>query len=267
MKTVKLCDGSFTNHSFGFAGMNVLQRPEYFEWDRTPGTGKVKVFTDAKLDRAKDDKSYRKVALLIECRTIRPEIYELSMHKHFDAVLTHDRELCGMDRPYLFMPFGGSWIDNWGANGKTKDVSIILSAKRSHVGHRIRHEVATWDLDAYGAGVRRWVDDKREALADYRYSVVIENARHDWYFTEKLIDCLSQETVPLYWGCPSIRDFFDMRGIIQCDTLDQLRYELKKTSPEDYEKRLPGVRENLKRACEFWCPEDWVWRRYPGLLE
>lgn len=267
MKTVKLCDGSFQNHSFGFAGMNVLQRPRYVEWDRTPGPARIKVFTDAKLDRAEADKSYRKVAILIEPPEVRKEIYDPGMHGPFDAVLTHSRKLCDMGRPYLFYPFGGSWVREWGIPEKTKDASIILSFKKSHVGHKLRHEVAKWDIDAYGSGVNRWVDDKREALANYRYSVVIENCRPDWWFTEKLIDCLSQGTVPLYWGCPSIGDFFDARGMIQWTTLEQLKYAMRTIGPSDYESRIEAIGENLERAREYRCPEDWIWRRYPGLLE
>ena len=268
MKTVKLCDGSFTNHSFGFAGMNVLQRPEHFEWDRTPGTGKVKVFTDAKLNRAKDDKSYRKVAILIEPPEVRREIYDTGLHEPFDAVLTHNRDLCDLGRPYLFYPFGGSWIGDWGIREKTKDVSIILSFKRSCVGHKLRHKVAGWDgIDAYGSGVQRWVDDKSEALSDYRYSLVIENCRPDWWFTEKLIDCLSQGTVPLYWGFPSVKDFFDPRGIVQWTTLEQLEYAMRTIGKSDYESRTEAIEGNLERAREYQCPENWIWKRYPGLLE
>lgn len=267
MKSVKLCDASFETYSFGFGGVNILGHPIHFEWDRTPGTAKVKVFTDGKLDEAIRDKSERKVALLIEPRATRPAIYDPLFHEPFDAVLTFDQKLCDRGMPYLFYPLGGSWVNKWHLPEKTKDVSILLSSKTGQQGHKLRHEVAGWNgIDAYGAGVQRWIDDKSDALKDYRYSVVIENSRQSWYFSEKLIDCISQGTIPLYWGCPGIRKFFDMRGIITWGTLDLLRYELKKIGPDDYHKRLPGIKENLRIGLEYVCPEDYIWAKYPGLL-
>ena len=34
------------------------------------------------------------------------------------------------------------------------------------------------------------------------------------YFTEKLLDCFLTRTVPVYWGCPDIYEYFDLDGII-----------------------------------------------------
>ena len=57
---------------------------------------------------------------------------------------------------------------------------------------------------------------------DYRFSIVIENCKRDYWFTEKLIDCLRTGTIPIYWGCPSIGDFFDIRGFILFDDINDL---------------------------------------------
>lgn len=56
---------------------------------------------------------------------------------------------------------------------------------------------------AYGSN--RW---RTEILLRSSMSICIENSAQENYFTEKIIDCLLAWTMPLYWGCPNIGDFF-----------------------------------------------------------
>ena len=69
---------------------------------------------------------------------------------------------------------------------------------------------------------------KADGLAPYRYSVVIENVRERNYFTEKLIDALLCGTVPIYWGCPNIGDFFDTTGMMICESEADIQAALDK---------------------------------------
>jgi hypothetical protein len=52
-------------------------------------------------------------------------------------------------------------------------------------------------------------NDDKIHLFNSMYSVVVESSNEQNYFTEKLIDCLITKTIPIYWGCPNISDFFD----------------------------------------------------------
>lgn len=56
--------------------------------------------------------------------------------------------------------------------------------------------------------------DKFPLFETYQYSLVIENSRQQNYFTEKLIDCLITKTIPIYYGCPNISEYFDTSGWI-----------------------------------------------------
>jgi hypothetical protein len=56
--------------------------------------------------------------------------------------------------------------------------------------------------------------DKFVLFETYQYSLVIENSSQTHYFTEKLIDCLITKTIPIYYGCPNIADYFDTTGWI-----------------------------------------------------
>lgn len=269
---VKLVDGSFLGlHSFACAGECKNLKPQTIEWDREPGPAKTKVFTDGNLDKAAQDDSPRKIALLIEPPAIRPGIYEQAwaMRREFHTILTHQRAWCDKDPRYKWYPYGGTWIrdENWGIKPKGRQVSILVSQKTGQEGHRLRHEAKKLDgVDGFGRGCDNWVSCKMEALAPYRYSIVIENSRSNYYFTEKLIDCLSQGTVPIYWG-GDIGPWFNRYGVICFDALEELPHILGRLSEWDYLDRMEAIRENYRLAQSYRCPEDWITWRYPGLLD
>jgi len=56
----------------------------------------------------------------------------------------------------------------------------------------------------------------------FRFSIVIENIKADFYFSAKLINCFVHATVPVYWGAPSIAVFFNVSGMIVFDTLEEV---------------------------------------------
>ena len=77
---------------------------------------------------------------------------------------------------------------------------------------------------------------------------------------------MSQGTVPIYWGCPSIGDFFDANGYIAFDALADIPDILAMLSKEDYEARRQALAQNLEIARGYACAEDWMMRRYPWLF-
>lgn len=188
------------------------------------------------------------------------------MEDHFDFILTY---LPGVAQRCLFYPLGGSWLAEWGVFDKSELVSLMVSEKTESEGHNLRHQIANSLPIAdhtYGRGTRE-IASKAEALRPYYYSIVVESWRGNWYFSEKLIDCLSQGTIPIYWGCPDIGRFFDADGIIQFETMSELDYILTfVVGLDDYARRLPAARRNLEMAREYACAEDWIFRHYPFLF-
>jgi hypothetical protein len=60
--------------------------------------------------------------------------------------------------------------------------------------------------------------------------------------------------VPIYWGCPTLGEFFDLEGIILFNTLEELGGILQNLSVEEYEKRLPAIHRNFELAANY--PEN-----------
>lgn len=154
--------------------------------------------------------------------------------------------------------FGSTWVPNWNEIDTTKSrmVSLIASSKTGLEGYTLRHTLVAWikengiDADIMGRGYAPF-EHKSDGLAPYRYSVIIENVREPSYFTEKLVDCLLCETVPIYWGAQDITDFFDPRGMLICQSLDDIKAAIATISPEDHQSRLQFVAANKKKAARY----------------
>lgn len=179
-------------------------------------------------------------------------------HRRFYRVLSHNAALLDAIPNGCFFPFGSTWVPEWQDLDVTKArmTSLIASSKRSQEGHVLRHAIVGWaegarlDLDVMGRGYKPFAA-KAEGLAPYRYSVVIENVRERNYFTEKLVDAILCQTVPIYWGCPNVADFFDTSGMVICEDEADLREAVLAASDADYAARLPGLAAMRHVAAEY----------------
>lgn len=170
-------------------------------------------------------------------------------HTRFFRVLTADTELLAQCPNAAFFPIAGSQVPDWQDLdlGKHAMCSLIASAKAKQPGHKLRHEIVSWcretgqDVEIMGRGYKPFAR-KSDGLAPYRYSIVIENTREQNYFSEKLIDALLCETVPIYWGCPNIADFLETDGMVICNTRADIETAIARMSEADYTSRLPALR-------------------------
>ena len=83
------------------------------------------------------------------------------------------------------------------------------------------------------------------------FHIAVENSKHDNYFTEKIIDAFVTKTIPLYWGCPNIRDFFNLDGIILFEDEKDLIEKSKMLTPEFYREREQVMLENREKALGY----------------
>ena len=61
-----------------------------------------------------------------------------------------------------------------------------------------------------------------------------DNQKTDNWFTEKVIDCFQTKTIPIYIGCPNIDKYFDTRGMIICNNInDLIQKTIKKVELND----------------------------------
>lgn len=105
---------------------------------------------------------------------------------------------------------------------KSDGISWVTSNASARPGHKLRMHFLDYlkkvhfPLKLYGRGFQ-FIDDKFDALYPYKYSLAIENYSTPHYWTEKLSDCFLSWCMPIYWGDPSITDYFPERAMILID--------------------------------------------------
>ena len=197
-------------------------------------------------------------ALIFEPPTIQGRWYRLLRFigaSCFHRVFTHHPGLAAAIPNGRLVPHGGATIAARADAPPPKRalVSIIASHHASLPGHRLRHRVVAWsharrpDLEAFGTGYRP-IPDKWEGHAPFHYSVVIENSRCPGYFTEKILDSFLCWSLPIYWGDPEIDRVFLADGMLVCETEEQIQERLMRLSTEEFQRRLPALAENQRRA-------------------
>ena len=184
--------------------------------------------------------------------------------------------------------------ENYKIYEKSKIVSFICSSKLMCEGHRFRHALherfkkkqegivdieykgKVWrkadetSIDVYGSILGKpfghnpgchlpfnapdW-HDKSQALNDYMFSVVLENAQCDDYFTEKITDAFATGTIPVYWGTDEIYNYFNGDGIIKL-TDD---FDISQLTPELYEQKLDAIKDNFERVKKLRMVDDEVY--------
>lgn len=171
----------------------------------------------------------------------------------FVNIFTHDRSLIERSNKFIFKSHGDCTILDYQNLRKNKLVSMISSNKRWVSGHELRHQIIEkyhGKFDLYGRGFND-IDRKEIGLNQYAFSIAVENCQRDYYFTEKIIDCFRTKTIPIYWGCPSIGNFFDKRGIIQFDNIDQLESIIDSLNYYKYYDLIEAVENNYKLSFQY----------------
>ena len=179
-------------------------------------------------------------------------------HRRYHAILTVYGSLISSIPNAIHLPFGSTWIPNWEniELSKARMISIISSQKKILPGHIVRHDLIKWmqenkmDVDIIGRGYRPF-EHKWEGLAPYYYSVIIENSIEKSYFTEKLIDSILCETVPIYLGCHDIDNYLDTTGMIICKTVDDIKNAVLSASINQYTEKLPYLKAIKRKAAWY----------------
>lgn len=135
---------------------------------------------------------------------------------------------------------------------KTKSLSVISSDKAFTAGHRRRVEFVerltqrlNGDIDHVGKGTR--IPNKWDGLADYKYTVVIENSSFPDYWTEKIADAFLAGCYPFYFGCPNIADYFPAGSYTRID-IDNVDAALAVIQAEIAQGRFEAAAEEREQA-------------------
>ena len=115
---------------------------------------------------------------------------------------------------------------------KKKLISVVINEKSFTEGHVKRREFVLKlkqhfgdSLDILGRSFN-YIHDKKDAILDYKYHIVIENSVFKHYWSEKLADAYLGWSYPIYYGCPNLSDYFDDKAYSLID-IDDIDYSIK----------------------------------------
>jgi hypothetical protein len=194
----------------------------------------------------------------------------INRHDEFDLILTWHKEVLDTCPNAKLFPFGTSWILDFDfTKEKEYCITSIVGGKRLTPNQIVRQElpkiteqVTSLPLHLFNSRnnpyngeptINRVMEDgdRKNEIFYSQYHIAIENVSLPNYFTEKLIDCFQTNTVPIYFGCPNIQDFFDVRGMFIVNNLEDIINITNSITPETYNQMLPYVQENYERSIKY----------------
>ena len=161
-----------------------------------------------------------------ECYHTSPKFNQNFLNQ-FGLIITVQRELKHKNIIYSHNAnpwFVGKSYDELRTNllsDKSKLISVVSSNKAFTAGHRKRLEFVQKlknhfgdQLDVFGRGINDF-DDKWDVLADYKYTIAIENDFCEDWVTEKYFDCIYANALPFYYGCPNLEHIVNKNSFIR----------------------------------------------------
>lgn len=220
------------------------------------------------------------IVILEESR--KGDLFKFFVNKENSHLYTHlltfyEEILLSNSKAQLFH-FPNTWVRDIPSN-KTYTVSTVVGGKKDkeHIseGYALRHEL--WhnrhliklDKRFYLSGNAKhshrfvpWRDvnysnelvlgaDKRP-MFDSMFHIAIENTSINNYFSEKLLDCFRTYTIPIYYGCPNIADYFNIEGIFPIKSVREIIRVCNHITPDVYDNLQFEMADNFNRASITW---------------
>lgn len=220
----------------------------------------------------------RNIYIQVEPEAIMPvQDAIINLSDQYDYILTfNDHILSHCKNAYMYI-YGTTFLNMDDISTISKDKKFMITSvtndKLLTPAHHFRHLVYNNQLSIKSIPTLFYISEnsihlkniqnnpilqkdcssKIELFRDAQFSLVIENSRQKNYFTEKICDCLLTKTIPVYFGCPNISDFFDTTGwiIIENYSLEELIEKLKILTPDYYTKYIDIVEKNFETVKQY----------------
>jgi hypothetical protein len=148
-----------------------------------------------------------------------------------------------------------SCISNLGMNNTEFPENCIYSKRIKLVNEviKIADFVDVYSWESNGKNVKGWLTKKIDGLVDYKFSLCVENSSEKNWISEKFFDCILTDTIPIYYGCPDIKDIVPENGYIlipdidDIDSIIKLLKNINENHQEIYNRLIPNCRRIKER--------------------
>lgn len=206
-------------------------------------------------------------------------------HKFYDLILTFNAAVLDCCSNAVLFPVTSLWTHEKDTSQKKFAASFLTSDKYDTYGHKFRvgtfialkrwleNEVldakerptGAWGRDTLPLPVKLHMSPpylayKDSMLIPFQYAIAIQNSQQHNYFSEILLDCFATKTIPIFWGCANIGDFFNTNGMVifsdaSCDSTNAARLIecLSCLTPERYHSARvqAAIEDNYLRAIKY----------------
>ena len=219
-------------------------------------------------------KKYLLVFYQMEPKQIANALYgdiikNINKYKNFfDIIITFDEEILKLSQSVFHLPyFGRAWVpDSPDLKKKEFIISYLTTRKNLTPAHKLRINI--WNKQnliiipkkmfvSYNCPTDKIFENnilmkkgsgKKILFDGIMFSIIIENSDQNNYITEKLLDCLIQKTIPIFWGCKNIDKFFNTKGFIKFKDENDIFNIINNLTEDDYYSRIEYIEENYKIA-------------------
>jgi hypothetical protein len=195
----------------------------------------------------------------------------------YTHLLTYQEDVLDTNPKARLFHFPNSWVNHI-PDKKEFSVSTVVGGKNFMPGHALRHELwrnkdkitipKKFYLSGNSANFHTFVPwaevdytnqlvlgASKYPLFDSMFHIAIENTSIANFFTEKLLDCFQTKTVPIYYGCTNIGDYFNVKGIWLASNISEIITICNElVTPELYMKILDYLEENYLLSNK-WCDQ------------
>jgi hypothetical protein len=230
--------------------------PLHYHWvfDKPSSSG-IEVYMDYGIQQALNSTNKYKYLWLCESKSVVPQQNEFvknnfeSLASIFRKIFVHDEQLLLLSPIFDYVPPAANftWVKDRRVYKKSKMVSMISSGKGFTEGHRFRNaimqrqmQINPW-IDFFGRGFKPF-QTKEEPLADFMFSITMENESYSNYYTEKLMDCFATGTIPIYHGTPKLSDMFNKEGVIILNE----NFDPNSLNEDLYQSKNDAIKENFE---------------------
>lgn len=99
---------------------------------------------------------------------------------------------------------------------RTKFCSRVVTNPGTKMRNDFFHRLSQYKkVDSGGRhlnNIGRIIKNKLEFISEYKFNLCFENSQHIGYTSEKLVEAMASNTIPIYWGDPLIRFEFNTKS-------------------------------------------------------
>ena len=167
---------------------------------------------------------------------------DLEKNKILSTVTSHKlHTICSKKRVEFIKKFNSKYPDSLDIYGSGWD-SNVKNYKGSLGGYHISTNFET---------------SKFDGLKNYKYSLCFENSSEKNYFSEKFTDCILSWTIPIYFGCINIEEYFPedsyyLVDIFDDNSIDKVKEIISKPITEKNITALQEARELILEKYNIW---------------